>query len=485
MVVDAHDLVQLAPELGLVLGAFLVVILDLLLPAGRSRRPLAYLALFTVIVGAGFASQQFGDNRTIFFGMLFVDTFGAVFKLLILGSTALVLLSSGVYAERLRRWEGEYYAILLLGTVGLMVLASSGEFITLFLALELSSLANAFLVCWSKNNLKSTEAALKYFLIGVLSSAILLYGIALLYGLTGQTSLTGVAALLRATPSPAVMLAVAMIVAGVGFKISAVPFQMWTPDVYEGAPTTISAYLSVASKAAGFAVLLRVFDLTFGDVEAVWTAVFAGLAVLTMTLGNLLAMAQTNIKRMLAYSSIAQAGYALVGVVAATQQGTAAVIFFLLAYAFTQLGAFLAVVSDVQFAPEDTIDGFSGLHFRAPALAVTLAISLLSLAGLPPFAGFFSKLYVFWAAINRGPADGGPLYWLVIIAVVNSAVSLYYYARIIRQMYLVAPSDDKPIAIPAAHAIALLICVIGMVALGPFAGPFMAMAQSAARVLGP
>jgi NADH-quinone oxidoreductase subunit N len=480
---DARDVLLLAPELGLVIGAFLVILLDLMMPAGRSRRPLAYLALFTVIVAMGAAFGLLPENRLAFNGAMIVDTFATMFKLIFLLSTALVLLSSGLYADRLRRWEGEYYAVLLFGTVGLMTLASAGEFITLFIALELSSLSNAFLVCWSKNNLKSTEAALKYFIISVLSSAILLYGFAMLYGLTGVTSIAGAASLLRGAPTPAVMLAVAMVVAGFGFKISAVPFQMWTPDVYEGAPTTITAYLSVASKAAGFAVLLRVFDVTFGNVEGAWTGVFYALAILTMTLGNLLAMTQSNIKRMLAYSSIAQAGYALVGVVVATQTGTAAVIFFMLAYAFTQLGAFLAVVSDVRFAPDDSIRGYAGLHFRAPLLAATLAISLLSLAGLPPFGGFFSKLYLFWAAINRPAELGGPLYPLVLIGVVNSAVSLYYYAQIIRQMYLLPPADPKPVVIPASHALALAICVLGMVALGPFAGPLIGAAQAAASTI--
>ena len=484
MVIDARDVLLLGPELVLVLGAFLVILLDLMVPEGRSRRPLAYLALFTVIVTAPLV-LGLPDSRPAFNGAVIVDGFGSFFKLMFLVSTGLVLLSSGLYADRLRRWEAEYYAMLLFGTVGLMVLASAGEFITLFIALELSSLSNAFLVCWSKNSLKSTEAALKYFVISVLSSAILLYGIAFLYGLTGQTTLAGVGTLLRGGPSPAVMLALAMIVTGFGFKISAVPFQMWTPDVYEGAPTTITAYLSVASKAAGFAVVLRVFDVTFGNVEATWTGVFYALAILTMTLGNLLAMAQSNIKRMLAYSSIAQAGYALVGVVAATQQGTAAVIFFMLAYTFTQLGAFLAVVSDVRFAPDDSIEGYSGLHFRAPLLAATLAISLLSLAGLPPFAGFFSKLYLFWAAINRPAELGGPLYVLVLFGVINSAMSLYYYARIIRQMYLVPPMSDKPVVIPGSHALALALCVLGMVVLGPFASPFIGAAQAAAATLVP
>jgi NADH-quinone oxidoreductase subunit N len=482
-VVDARDVMFLAPEIGLIAGAFLVIVLDLLMPAGRSRRPLLYLALFTVIVAGGAAFALLPENRPIFGGAVLIDTFGTFFKLMFLTSTALVLLSSGLYAERLRRWEAEYYAILLFGTVGLMTLAASGEFITLFLALELSSLANAFLVCWSKNSLKSTEAALKYFIISVLSSAVLLYGFAFLYGLTGQTTLAGVATLLRGNFSPAVMLAVAMVITGFGFKISAVPFQMWTPDVYEGAPTTITAYLSVASKAAGFAILLRVFNLTFGDVPGVWTGVFWALALLTMTVGNLLALAQSNIKRMLAYSSIAQAGYALVGVVAATQQGTAAVVFFLLAYTFTQLGAFLAVVSDVRFAPDDTIEGYSGLHFRSPLLAATLAVSLLSLAGLPPFAGFFAKLYVFWAAIQSAPGPGSAMYWLVLAGVINSAVSLYYYAKIIRQMYLVPAPSDKPVVIPAAHALALAVCVLGMLVLGPFAGPFIGAAQAAAASL--
>src|SRR5215212_930178 len=339
----ATELTLLAPELVLCLGAFLVILLDLAMPGGRSRRPLLYFSLFVVIVAGGLTVGLLSQpSRAIFSGLVFVDRFGTFFHLIFLTSTGLVLLSSALYADRLRRWEAEYYAILLLGTVGLMLLASAGEFITVFLALELSSLANAFLVCWSKRSIKATEGALKYFVISVLSSALLLYGMALLYGLTGQTSLAAIGTALRGGPSPALMLALAMLVAGFGFKISAVPFQMWTPDVYEGAPTTITAYLSVAAEAAGNKIAQR--------------------AILTMTVGNLLALVQSNIKRMLAYSSIAQAGYALVGVVAATQQGVAAVMFFLLAYTFTQLGAFLAVVSDVEFAPDDTIEGYSGLH---------------------------------------------------------------------------------------------------------------------------
>jgi NADH-quinone oxidoreductase subunit N len=483
MVPDLRDLVLLGPELVLTIGALVLIVADLAMPDGRSRRPLLYFAIACLVVSGLVAAALLPVRGTIFNGMVLVDPFGTFFKMILLLATGLVLLGSEMYADRQRRWEGEYYAVLLFGTVGLMVLVASGEFITLFLALELSSLANAFLICWFKNNLKATEAALKYFIISVLSSAILLYGVALLYGLTGHTSLLGVATLLRGEVSPAMLLAIAMLVAGFGFKLSAVPFQMWTPDVYEGAPTTITAYLSVASKAAGFAVVLRVFEMTFGDIQVAWTAVFAALAVLTMTLGNLLALAQSNIKRMLAYSSIAQAGYALVGVVAATEQGTSAVMFFMLAYAFTQLGAFLAVVSDVRLAPDDRIEGYSGLHFRAPLLAATLAISLLSLAGLPPFAGFFSKLYLFLAAINRTPAEGGPLYWLVLIGVINSAVSLYYYAGIIRQMYLVPAPTEKPVAIPAAHALALAICVLGMVVLGPFAGAFIGAADVAARLM--
>jgi NADH-quinone oxidoreductase subunit N len=485
----------LAPELALVAGAFLVILLDLLIPAGGSRRPLLWLALVSVVVALGLVVGLGAQNRPIFNGMVLVDPFSTFFKALFLIATGLVLLASVLYADRLRRWEAEYYAVLLFGTVGLMLLASAGEFITLFLALELSSLAQAFLVCWAKRSLKATEAALKYFLISVLSSAVLLYGVALLYGLTGQTTLAGVGVLLRGDVSPPVMLAIAMLVAGFGFKIAAVPFQMWTPDVYEGAPTPVTAYLSVASKAAGFAVLLRVFDVTFGDVEMVWRAIFAALAVLTMTLGNLLAMAQSNIKRMLAYSSIAQAGYALVGVVVASPEGTAAVLFFLLAYTFTQLGAFLAVVSGVaalgtrdegEVAPRhdpDSIEAYSGLHFRTPLLAATLAISLLSLAGLPPFAGFFSKLYLFWSAIARGPEPGGVLFWLVVVGVINSAISLYYYARIIRQMYLVPAATTKPVVIPAAHALALAVCVVGMFILGPFAGAFIESARTAASVM--
>jgi proton-translocating NADH-quinone oxidoreductase chain N len=310
---------------------------------------------------------------------------------------------------------------------------------------------------------------------------------AVLYGLTGQTRLDAIAAALIGQPGAAGLLAIVLILAGFGFKISAVPFQMWTPDVYEGAPTPITAYLSVASKAAGFAIALRVFQTALPGAAPDWIALVGILAAVTMTVGNLAALAQTNIKRMLAYSSIAQAGYVLVGIAAASQDSTAAVLFYLVAYTATNLGAFIAVIEIAGRTGSERIADFAGLHRRAPWLAFALAVSLLSLAGLPPLAGFFAKIYVFWAAVQSG------LGWLVIVGVLNSAISLYYYAQVIHEMYIVPAADAertdafheaaaRPVAL-APLALSLGIAVASTFALGIMSGTFMTFADQAARSL--
>ena len=323
----------------------------------------------------------------------------------------------------------------------------------------------------------ATEAGLKYFLLSAMSSAVLLYGMALLYGLTGETRLDAIARQLTAAPSAPLLLALGLLLAGFGFKVSAVPFQMWTPDVYEGAPTPVTAYLSVASKAAGFAAAIRVFQTALPAAEADWATLVAALAAATMTVGNVVALVQTNIKRMLAYSSIAQAGYVLVGVAAASEAGTAAVLFYLLAYTATNLAAFGCVIAVTRLTGSEQIADYRGLHHRAPWLALALAFSLLSLAGLPPFAGFFAKLYVFWAAIESG------LTWLVLLAVVNSAISLYYYAQVIHDMYMVAaPAESRPERSPSL-AISLGVSVVALVLLGVLSGFFFGIHDVAARTL--
>jgi NADH-quinone oxidoreductase subunit N len=407
------------------------------------------------------------------------------FKLLFLGATLLVLLSSSSLLESIARYRAEFVGLLMLATVALMVLASANELITLYLALEISSLSIAFLSAWQKRDLRSTEAGLKYFLLSAMSSAVLLYGLALLYGLTGETRLDAIARELTTATSPALFLALAMLLAGFGFKISAVPFQLWTPDVYEGAPTPVTAYLSVASKAAGFAIAVRVFLTALPAAQADWATLITALAVATMTVGNIVALVQTNIKRMLAYSSIAQAGYVLIGVAAATQRGLSAMLFYLAAYTFTNLAAFGAVIAITRLTGSERIADFRGLRERAPGLSFALAVSLLSLAGLPPFVGFFAKLYVFWAAADAG------LLLLVLVGVINSAISLFYYAQVIHDMYMLSPVTLVPPpelraerrTRDVALGTAITAAVVGVITLGIVSGFLLGAQDVAARTL--
>lgn len=464
---------MLAPELILAVFASLVILLDTFLPP-TSKRANLYLALLGIAASAAASVSLVGRNTTSFFGMLVVDDFAIFFKLAFLLAAALVALSAVAFLERNPGAEGEFYGLMLFSTTGMMLMAGTRELVSIFLALELTSISLYLLAGLAKRDRKSSEAALKYLLLGALSSAVLLYGMALLYGLSGTTELSGIAAAVGQGTSPALLLAMAMVAAGFGFKVAAVPFQMWAPDVYEGAPTPVTAFLSVASKAAGFAVVIRVFTVAMGGIQADWVTLFAVLSALTMTLGNVVALTQQNIKRMLAYSSIGHAGYLLLGVAAATAAGISSVMFYLLVYTVTNLAAFTVVILASRIAPDDRIEGYSGLHRRAPLLSFALAISLLSLAGLPPMAGFFAKLYLFAAAYQAG------MVWLVVLGLLNSAVSLYYYAHVIRQMYLVAPPDEEPVRFPAAAFASLAVAVVAVFALGILSEPFVSFARVAA-----
>lgn len=494
------NLALLTPEIAVGTAAGVILLGEAFSPRGLARPVALSLALIGLLIAAALALPHslLGAGQSTFSGAFSVDGFAVYFKLLLLIATFLVLLAAGRFFEQAERHQSESIALVLLSTAALMLLVSATELITLYVSLEMSSLAIAFLAAWLKRDARSTEAGLKFFLLNALSSAVLLYGIALLYGLTGHTRLDLIAGELAGQPSAALLLAISLLLAGFGFKISAVPFQMWTPDVYEGAPTPITAYLSVASKAAGFAVAVRVFQTALPTAQADWMTLIAILAAVTMTVGNVVAMVQGNMKRMLAYSSIAQAGYVLVGVAAGNEQGLAAVLFYLAAYTATNLGAFIAVIEIIGRLGSERIEDFAGLHQRAPWLAFALAISLLSLAGLPPLAGFFAKIYVFWAAIGAGLA------WLVLLGVVNSAISLYYYARVIHHMYMVEPAvalaplplgePARPPAAPGpglaaalgqapALGTSLTIAVGGVFGLGILSGYFLAVAEAAARTL--
>ena len=375
---------------------------------------------------------------------------------------------------------GEYYFLILCATLGMMIMAGGIDLITIFIGLETMAVSFYILVGFIKPNQKSNEAAVKYFLLGAFSLGILLYGMSLMYGLSGTTNLRVMAtAFVGQEKDPRLVLAVILVVAGVGFKIAAVPFHMWAPDVYEGAPTPITAFLSVGSKAASFAMLIRIFVEGLPSMSDDWRLLFYVLAILTMTAGNIAAVTQSNVKRMLAYSSIAHAGYLLIGIVAGTARGITAMLVYLFIYAFMQLGAFAVVAvlrrTDVQ---GDELKDFSGLAFRNPFAAFAMLLFMLSLGGIPPTAGFMGKFWLFGAAIEAGYV------WLAVIGVLNSAISLYYYIRIVVFMYLKKEStSSEPVTTPSL-AIALAITVAATIVLGVYPRMLFEFAEASARTLG-
>ena len=472
------NLYLLAPEISLLALALVVILLDLFI--GR-KWILGVVSVAGLIVPAAFTLALWGTNETSFGGALVIDQFSLFFNLFFLVAAALVLLSSTDYARKFAAFRGEYYALVLLAATGMMLMASTRELISIYIALELTGISLYALTGFLKDP-KSSEAGLKYLLLGAVASAVLLYGMAMVFGLTGTTHLKEIAAAISAEgllASPALLMGIVLLVAGFGFKIAAVPFQMWVPDVYEGAPTPITAYLSVASKAAGFAVILRVFYEALGPASLDWGMIFAVLAAITMTLGNVVAIAQTNIKRMLGYSSIAQAGYLMIGLAAVTTEASSALIFFLACYALTNLGAFIAIIAISNKIGSDQIADYSGMVRRAPLLSLALALCLISLIGIPPTAGFIAKVYIFSAGINYG------LVWLVIIAVINTVISAYYYLRVVRVMYLGAPLSGERVPSSGALRAALSFACLGVLVLGIYPWVLLRIAETAASMFVP
>jgi NADH-quinone oxidoreductase subunit N len=476
------------PELILAASAVVVILLDLFVPR---KGALAIVSLIGIAVSAGFTLAMWGGtDQAIFNNRLAVDSFALFFKLLFLGIAALVILASQDYASKMARFQGEYYALILLATLGMMLMAAATELISIYIALELASISLYALVGFLKDP-KSSEASLKYLLLGAVASAVMLYGMAMVFGFTGKTQLGEVAvaiqsmSLQNALDSPALIAGIVLLIAGFGFKIAAVPFHMWVPDVYEGAPTPITAYLSVGSKAAGFALILRVFYSTFGLPEWLsldWGMIFAILAAISMTLGNILAIPQTNIKRMLGYSSIAQAGYLMVGLAtmgmspATDVLGRSGILFFLASYAVTNLGAFIAIIAISNKIDSDLIQDFSGMGKRAPVLAAALTLCLISLIGMPPAAGFMAKFYIFSGAVQHG------LLWLVIVAVINSVISAYYYLRVAKVMWFGEPAAEEKVPSSGALRFALALSCLGVMVLGIIPAFMMNLAEAAARM---
>ena len=483
------DLAVILPEMLLILYACVILLFEPFLPSSR-KEILAYASLVALAL-AGFASFRLIHlDYTAFSGMYLLDPFSTFFKFLLYVAAALVVLLSMNYIKIEKINLGEYYAFLLIATAGMMVMVSGGDLITIYLGLELTSICFYVLAGFKRYEERSTEASAKYFVLGSFSSGGLLYGISILYGLAGTTNLRDLARFFAAAPHtgsamafPAgalissegtLIVAMVLLTVGFGFKVAAVPFHMWTPDVYEGAPTPITAFLSVSSKAASFAVFLRVFLSVFGSVQQDWQAILIVLSVVTMGLGNLVAIAQENIKRMLAYSSIAHAGYAMIGLVVGDKFGIYSLMLYLMIYAFMNLGAFGVVILLQRGGMSgEAISDFTGLSKKHPFYALLMMVFMFSLAGLPPTAGFVAKFNVFMAAVNAHLA------WLAVVGVVFSAISAYFYLRIVMVMYMKEPSDETMLAPSPALSIALLVAVVVVVLIGIFPGPLIDYAQTA------
>jgi len=486
---SANDLYLLAPELSITLLALAVMMVDLFV---KRRAVTVMVALLGLIVPAAFAITQaltldFSVAHHAFFNMLVVDQYAIFLQILFLIIAAVMILASYDYVVKYVKADGEFYTLLLFSVTGMMLMASTGELISIYISLELTSIPLYVMAGLIRANERSAEAAVKYVLLGAMSSAILLYGFALLYGLTGTTDLMGIAMLIKNgihTGNVIVplqnnimeLVAGILILAGFGFKISAVPFHMWAPDIYEGAPTPATAFFSVGSKAAGFAALIRVFiDGGLGQVNLLPLVIgFSIVAILTMTLGNFVAAVQANVKRMMAYSSIAQAGYILVGVTASLAShesaGNSAVLFFIFVYVLTNLGAFSGIIALANATGGERIEDFRGLAKRAPLLSLGTALCLLSLGGIPPMAGFISKILIFTAAWGQGQAlissgqvvVGQSLNVLVVVALINSIISLVYYGRLVKVMYFDAPLKDDHLStsIGLSSSIALMTAAL-------------------------
>ena len=478
------DLLLLLPEVAITLTGLLVLALDFSLP-GRSRGWLAGLSL--VGIGASLAlvcrQASTGGRVVVFSGLHVVDLYAAFFKLVFLVSAAIVILLAIHFVREQGAPEGEFYALILFATLGTMLMASAADLLSLFVGLETLSICTYVLCGYLKKDQRCNEGALKYLLMGAFSTGVLLYGMVLLYGFSGSTNLAIIARAIGmgSFQNPALVMAMVLLTAGFGFKIAAVPFHMYLPDMYEGAPTPVVAFMAGAAELAGVAVLVRVFLLGLPALQADWSLLLWVLAVLTMTIGNLVAIAQANLKRMLAYSTIAQMGYLLIGPVVGSQLGVAAVLFYSLVYALMTIGAFgMVILLQHGTVRGDQIDDFTGLAQKSPLAAAIMLVFLLSLTGIPPTAGFVGKFYLFGAAVEAG------YIWLVLIAVVNSAISLFYYMRVVMVMYM---RDLPPQGIALSQSstlhIAILLAVAGTLLLGIFPGPILDFARvSAAGIVG-
>jgi NADH-quinone oxidoreductase subunit N len=452
------DLRPLTPEILMTVLSLLILLSDLVI---KRKETIALLSVLGVAAVAFTFKDSFGVT---FNGMFISDGYSRFFGIIFVLNVILTVLISVKYIAIERVNFGEYYGLILFSTLGMMIMASAGDLIVLYLGLELMALSTYILAGFIRYDIKSNEAAMKYFLLGAFASAFLLYGTSMIYGLTGTTNIKAIAGYIQLhglMGNPVLTLAMVLLVVAFSFKIAAVPFHMWAPDAYEGAPTSITAFMSVGPKAAGFAVMGRVLLDGLYPIRPEWSAVLIPIAILTMGVGNIVALSQTNIKRMLAYSSIAHAGYALLGVIAGSADGLASVMNYMLIYAFMNIGAFAVIIMlRTEGFKGDNITDYEGLSKTHPVLSALMLVFMFSLTGIPPTAGFMGKFYLFMSAVNAGYT------WVVIIAVIFSAISAYFYLRIVMYMYMKDPKEEVAITTSPSMSLALAITLFGVIAIG-------------------
>ena len=488
MTLPLADLVTILPELLVVLAACLLLVLDPITPSSK-KDMLAWMSLGVLILCFFVTAGSMNDRVFAFSELLVVDAYASFWKLLLYVVGGMTILLSLTYLKEEQIHLAEYYGFLLLSLAGMMIMVSGADLLTIYLGIELMSISLYIMAGFKRFEARSIESSAKYFILGSFSSGILLYGISLLFGVAGSTRLVEIAAAVntRGLDDPILLVSIMLLIVGFGFKVAAVPFHMWTPDVYEGAPTSVTAFMAVASKAASFAAFLRVFLEGFGGVKPNWNGLVLAVCLLTVILGNIVAIVQTNIKRMLAYSSIAHAGYALIGLVVAgwvgveegvASRGVSSVMLYLAVYSFMTLGAFAVVAILRRGGLEgDDLDDFTGLAKRHKGAAFLMLVFMVSLAGIPPTAGFIGKFYLFMAAVNAGLA------WLAVVGLVFAAVSAFYYLRVVMVMYMREPSSTQELetrlALSPATTVVLACALAGVVLLGLYPGPLVSVTTSA------
>lgn len=494
-ILSPRDLQLIAPELIITVAACAALVMEVILPYKLSKWTayfsLAGIALAFVSLGSQFVSMggtfrldslQALTPADGFYGMVHIDGFALIFRAIFLIAAALAIAISIRYLDIEREQHGEYYALILFATLGMMFLGSGYDLISLYIALELMALTFYVLVAFTKRERRSNEAGMKYFLLGAFSSGILLYGISIVYGLTGSTNLAEIGRNLNNVGElrPLLLIGMIALAAGLFFKIAAVPFHMWAPDAYEGAPTSVTAFLSTGSKAASFALYARIFFVALGPMHIDWAPLLGIVAALTIVVGNWAAITQENSKRLLAYSSISNAGYLLLGIIANNSYGNVGLVIYLIVYTLMNMGAFGVIISlRRRGIIGDNVDDMTGLAQKAPGMAAMMAIFMLSLGGLPGTGGFIGKYFLLWGLLNRADTDHRTWpYWLAGWAVINIVVSFYYYIRFIRVMYLGdRVADEQPLTMSPALRTAMIAALVGILFIGIYPQPFIVLAQ--------